>query len=136
MKLLKRTLLITAVLLLSACGKSAPNIENLPAVKEEAPVRMEAERHWTYSASAETEDASLIQAVKEAIGSLKTGKESRQSTDDYTDIISFVYADGTQSRYEFEADCWVAEDGKRYEIEGDLSKVRTLIEPLFAKNNP
>ena len=58
------------------------------------------------------------------------GKETEMAVDDYTDRLVFSFADGSEMQLEFEADCWVAEDGKRYEVEG-LGAVRALLDKVL-----
>jgi hypothetical protein len=49
---------------------------------------------------------------------------------DYTDVLCFTFVDGHSLRLEFEGECWVSEDGKRYEAEG-LDTLRSRLDGLM-----
>ncbi len=126
---MKRFILILGCILLCACSAS----DGTPAATDstEMPVKLTYDRLWEYSAQGETEDPELIKAVLDAVSELKTGKETTMAVDDYTDIIVFTYADGGMIRYEFEDNILVDKDGKRYLVEGDLNRIRDMLEEVL-----
>ncbi|MBO5573988.1 MAG: hypothetical protein J5947_07070 [Clostridium sp.] len=97
---------------------------------EKMPVHLTYRRMWEYCAQAETDDEKKIAGIVDAIKELQVGKETEMAVDDYTDRLVFSFADGSEMQLEFEADCWVAEDGKRYEVEG-LGAVRALLDEVL-----
>ena len=141
-----------ALLLLSGCsGKgdgtgTAANELSAPAVgdettlgetnsvwtKEEMPVSVAYSRMWEYSASAQTDDPDILAELVAAIQSLEIGEKSEWVTEDYTDILTFTFADGDALRLEFENQSWVTENGERYEVEG-LGRVRAILDELVGE---
>ena len=139
---MKRSLLflLTAILVLfTACSSGGQTAEETgpesPAPGEiwqasETPKSFRYDRMWFESAYAECDDQDMIEAVVDAIKDLKVGKATDMVTDDYTDILTFTFEDGSTVRLEFENQCWVTEDGTRYEVEG-LKRLRDLLEQLI-----
>ena len=141
-----------ALLLLSGCsGKgagtgTAANELSAPAVgdettlgetnpvwtKEEMPVSVDYSRMWEYSASAQTDDPDILAELVAAIQSLEIGEKSEWVTEDYTDILTFTFADGDALRLEFENQSWVTENGERYEVDG-LGRVRAILDELVGE---
>ena len=122
-------MLLCALLLVSGCAGEKKEPDPLD-MKEAVPVKMVYERRWEYYASAESEDKELISAVKEKIKSFRIGTKSDIYTEDFTDVIVFVYADGSEERFVFEGYNIVLEK-EEYEVEGDLGGLRTLLEKCF-----
>ena len=120
-------LALLSVVLLSACTTATE------APKETAdkpfPVKVTYQRMWEYSASGESTDPEVIQALLNGLDGLKIGAETDMSVDDYGDIIRFEYPDGSVKVYEFEGDIRVNEDGTRNEVEG-LNSLRDLLNTL------
>lgn len=114
--------------LLSACttATEAPKEIN----DEPLPVKVTYQRMWEYSASGESTDPEVIQALLNGLDGLKIGAETDMSVDDYGDIIRFEYPDGSVKVYEFEGDIRVNEDGTRNEVEG-LNSLRDLLNTLI-----
>ena len=114
--------------LLSACTAATE------APKETAdkpfPVKVTYQRMWEYSASGESTDPEVIQALLNGLDELKIGAETDMAVDDFGDIIRFEYPDGTVKTYEFEGDIIVKEDGTRNEVEG-LKSLRELLNTLI-----
>ena len=149
-----KKILIAALtlLLLSGCsGKgdgtgTAANELSAPAVgdettlgetnsvwtKEEMPVSVDYSRMWEYSASAQTDDPDILAELVAAIQSLEIGEKSEWVTEDYTDILTFTFADGDTLRLEFENQSWVTENGERYEVDG-LGRVRAILDELVGE---
>lgn len=127
---MKRTLclLIALLLLLSsaALGEDVPS--PLWPVGDSAPVKLRYDRMWAYSAYGETGDPELIAAVVEAVKRIAVGESTDICVDDYTDILTFTFEDGSEYRLEFEADIWVGEG--RFLVEG-LEDVRRLLDGLI-----
>ena len=96
----------------------------------EPPVSVRYDRMWEYSDYAETTDPETIAALVEAVQALEIGDPTEMATDDFTDILTFGFADGTTLRLEFEDQCWVTGDGKRYQVEG-LTALRGLLEDML-----
>ena len=94
------------------------------------PVHLKYRRMWEYCAQAETEDAKRIADIVDAVKALQIGEEAETVVDDYTDRLVFSFTDGSEVQLEFEADCWVADDGKRYEVEG-LGALRALLDKVL-----
>ncbi len=96
----------------------------------DTPVSVRYDRMWVYGAYAETDDPEVIGALVEAIRALEPGGYSNLVTEDYTDILTFCFDDGTELRIEFENQCWV--DGElRQEVEG-LGAVRAILDEMLA----
>ncbi len=98
--------------------------------KEEMPVSLRYDRIWVYSAYAETKDPEIMKELVETIRALEIGEESEWITEDYTDILTFTFANGEKVRLEFENQSWVREDGKRLEVSG-LEQVRAILEMIL-----
>ncbi len=97
---------------------------------EEMPVHVRYDRMWIYSDYAESTDQEIIGELVDIIKTLEVGEETGMVTEDYTDILTFTFEDGSSKRLEFEDQCWVAEDQKRYQVEG-LSALRQLLDGLL-----
>ena len=97
---------------------------------EEMPVHVRYDRMWIYSDYAESTDQEIIGELVDVIKTLEVGEETGMVTEDYTDILTFTFEDGSSKRLEFEDQCWVAEDQKRYQVEG-LSALRELLDGLL-----
>ena len=87
---------------------------------------------WEYSASAQTDDPDILAELVAAIQSLEIGEKSEWVTEDYTDILTFTFADGDALRLEFENQSWVTKNGERYEVEG-LGRVRAILDELVGE---
>ncbi len=137
-------LLALAVLLVTLCACAPSGGESAPAAvsssqapdglrvwsETETPVKLRYDRLWEYSAAAETEDAAVIADIVAALESIRVGQPSEWMVTDYTDVLCFTFADGHSLRLEFEGECWVSEDGKRYEAEG-LDTLRSRLDGLM-----
>ena len=99
-------------------------------VKEEMPESVRYDRQWVYSAYGETKDPEVIKELVDAVRALEIGEKSEWITEDYTDILSFRFADGDTLRLEFEDQSWVRADGERYEVSG-LDRLRAILETLL-----
>ena len=118
---------ILTLCILASCS-TKKEAETLPVeVKEGSPVRMTYRRMWEYSAKGESEDPDYINEVLSFIRSFQIGEESQMVWEDYTDIITIFYADGSEVSYEFEENNLV-ENGRRLKVQGNLSGLRTLLE--------
>ena len=104
--------------------------ENGIWTKEEMPVSVRYDRMWVYSASGETKDPEVLKELVDAVRALEIGEKSEWITEDYTDILSFRFADGDTLRLEFEDQSWVRADGERYEVSG-LDRLRAILETLL-----
>ena len=130
----KMMTLMMTLLVLSGCNAESNAQSNTPVpVKDGEPVRMVYDRMWEYGAHGESEDSEYINEVLELIRSFRTGEESEVCTEDFTDVITFYYADGMSERFEFE-EYNLVENGKRYLVEGDLSGLRRLLERCLEDN--
>ena len=107
-----------------------PVPENGIWTKEEMPVSVRYDRMWVYSASGETKDPEVLKELVDAVRALEIGEKSEWITEDYTDILSFRFADGDTLRLEFEDQSWVRADGERYEVSG-LDRLRAILETLL-----
>ena len=107
-----------------------PVPENGIWTKEEMPVSVRYDRMWVYSASGETKDPEVLKDLVDALLMLEAGEKSDMFTEDYTDILTFTFADGDTLRLEFEDQCWVKADDERYEVTG-LDQVRTILEAIL-----
>ena len=92
---------------------------------DEMPVRLHYDRYWEYGDYADTEDPQLIEALVEAVKGLTVGEKTDMQVDDYTDILTFYFADEGMIRLEFEEQNWVV-GGERYHVDG-LREVRYLL---------
>lgn len=123
-----------------SAAQSAP-AESVSAFQEapvlwpwtEEPVKVEYDRMWEYSARGESEDPSLLAALTAAVQNLEVGDPSELYVEDYTDVLTFTFADGSTHRLEFEEHQWVAEDGQRYTVEG-LRQVRSILDTLLGED--
>ena len=97
---------------------------------ERTPVKLRYDRMWMYSDYAETEDPELIGAVVEAVKALEVGAPSQMSVEDYTDILTFTFEDGTEFRLEFEENMWVAGEREHYEVDG-LKRLRSILDVMI-----
>lgn len=140
----KWLIMMMALLLLAGCSApkadsaapagSAPAAaakDETPTVwtKDEMPVKIDYTRMWEYGAAAQSDDPAVIAELVSAIQALKVGEKSEWVTDDYTDVLTFTFADGDTLRLEFENQCWVTGNGERYEVEG-LGRVRAVLDGL------
>ena len=120
-------LVLLSVVLLSACAAATEAPQEIN--DEPLPVKVTYQRMWEYSASGESTDPEVIQALLNGLDGLKIGAETDMSVDDYGDIIRFEYPDGSVKVYEFEGDILINEDGTRNEVEG-LNSLRELLNTL------
>ena len=88
------------------------------------------DRLWEYGEYCETTDAEQIEEIVAAIRALKVGAQSDVCVDDYTDILTFSFADGTTLTLEFEGQSWVKDTDTRYSVEG-LSRLRNLLDEVL-----
>lgn len=100
--------------------------------KDELPESVDYYRMWMYSASAQTDDPAILAELIAAIQALEVGEKSEWVTEDYTDILTFTFADRETLRLEFENQCWVTGNGERYEVEG-LGRVRAILDELVGE---
>ena len=98
----------------------------------EQPVSIRYDRMWEYSDFAESNDPTLIAEIVDAIRSLTVGEPTDMAVEDYTDLLTFVFPDGSTLRLEFEEQNWVTDDHVRYHVEG-LSKLRSLLDILMTE---
>lgn len=96
----------------------------------DTPVKLRYDRMWIYGAYAETEDAAIIADIIAAVNALKVGEPSDVFFTDYTDILTFTFADGTTLRLEFEEYNWAKSERERYHVDG-LSPLRNLLDRLI-----
>lgn len=100
----------------------------------ENPVKLRYDRMWEYGDYAETDDADTIKAVVHAIGKLQVGEPTDMGVDDFTDILTFEFKDGTTARLVFEDNIWVKEDDERYIVEG-IDDVRGLLDKVILEDS-
>ncbi|MCR5369231.1 MAG: hypothetical protein K6E83_00800 [Clostridium sp.] len=108
----------------------APSEGNGIWTAAEMPVSLHYDRMWEYCAVAESTDEELISEIIESIKMLEVGEPTNMAVDDFTDRLTFTFADGSQACVEFEADFWVTDDQERYEVKG-LGKLRGLLDELM-----
>lgn len=137
---------LLCALLLTGCaspppsGAGSPAAASVSAAQEapvlwpwtEEPVKVQYDRLWMYSARGESEDPELLGALTAAVESLKVGAPSEVCVEDYTDVLTFTFADGTLYRLEFEEQQWVTQDGERFTVEG-LDRVRSVLDALLGE---
>ena len=97
----------------------------------EMPVRIRYDRMWEYSDYAEISDSERIAEIVDAVKSLKVGEPTDMAVDDFTDILTFYFADGDSIRLEFEEQNLVTEDQTRYQVEG-LSELRSILDEIMS----
>lgn len=85
---------------------------------------------WEYSAYAETDDPEQIAAIVDAVRDMTVGDPVEYAVDDFTDILTFSFDDGTTLRLEFEEYNWLKDGKERYHVEG-LGPLRSLLEGLL-----
>ena len=141
---MKWTIFLLAALLLTGCGAPGQTGQTpagtLPAVETEAPAGLWTateiptsvlyERRWIYSALGESKDPAVIEALVSAIRALDVGAVSETVTEDYTDVLTFIFADGGTLRLEFEGGNVVLADGTRREVQS-LERLRALLDGMI-----
>lgn len=105
-------------------------LEQIIWTAEEQPVSVRYDRLWEYSDNVESTDPVLIAEIVDAIRALEVGAPTEMAVDDYTDILTFTFRDGSTVRLEFEEQNWVTQSGERYQVEG-LSRLRNVLEDLM-----
>ena len=100
----------------------------------EMPVKLRYNRMWEYGDYAETDDADTIKAIVHAIGKLQVGELTDMGVDDFTDILTFEFKDGSTARLVFEDNIWVKEDDERYIVEG-IDDVRSLLDKVIMEDS-
>ena len=144
---MKYTIIVLLTLLLAGCGAPArPAAETAPPeiappaeteetalwTREDLPVAVRYDRRWIYSAMAESEDPELIAACVDAIRTIRLGAVSEYVTEDYTDFVTFTFADGSTVTLEFEERNAVLPDGTRREAESTgLRLLRSLLNDML-----
>ena len=113
-------------------------VTETPAVQavwtaSELPVRLRYDRMWEYGACFEITDAGLIEQVVAALKSLEVKGSTDVCVDDYTDILTFTFADGGVTRLEFEDQSWVTEANERLRVEG-LSRLRSVLDAALEES--
>ena len=81
------------------------------------PVSVRYDRMWEYGDFAESTDPAFIRDLVDAVIALDVGEETDIQTDDFTDILTFSFENGTEVCLEFENQYWVTEDQIRYNVE-------------------
>ncbi len=99
---------------------------------DELPVSLRYDRLWEYGEYCETTDAEQIEEIVAAIRALEVGAQSDVWVDDYTDILTFTFADGTTLTLEFEGQSWVTDTDTRYSVDG-LSRLRNLLDEVLTE---
>ena len=69
-------------------------------------------------------------AIVDAIKGITVEDPVDYAVEDYTDILTFSFDDGTTMRLEFEEYNWVKDGKERYHVEG-LGALRNLLEDLM-----
>ena len=92
---------------------------------DETPTRIRYDRYWEYGDYVDIEDPETIAAIVQIIQGMKVGEKTNIITDDYTDILTFYFADEGMIRLEFEEQNWV-HNGDRYHVDG-LGALRSLL---------
>ena len=105
-------------------------LEQIIWTAEEQPVSVRYDRLWAYSDNAESTDPVMIAEIVDAIRALEVGAPTDIVVDDYTDILTFSFRDGSTLRLEFEEQNWVTQTGERYQVEG-LPRLRNVLEDLM-----
>ncbi len=98
--------------------------------RTDMPSHLRYDRMWEYSAYAETDDPEQIAAIVDAIRGITVEDSVDYAVEDYTDILTFSFDDGTTLSLEFEEYNWVKEGKERYHVEG-LGALRNLLEDLM-----
>lgn len=98
----------------------------------EQPVSIRYDRMWEYSDYAESKDPTLIAEIVDAIRGLTVGEPTDYAVEDYTDLLTFVFPDGSTCRLEFMEQNWVADHHARYHVEG-LQRLRSLLDILMTE---
>ena len=98
--------------------------------RTDMPSHLRYDRMWEYSAHAETDDPEQIAAIVGAIKGITVEDPVDYAVEDYTDILTFSFDDGTTMRLEFEEYNWVKDGKERYHVEG-LGALRNLLEDLM-----
>ena len=98
--------------------------------RSDMPSHLRYDRMWEYSDHAETDDPGQIEAIVDAIRNMTVKDPVQYAVDDYTDILTFGFADGTTLRVEFEEQNWVRDGKERYHVEG-LGVLRSLLEGMM-----
>ena len=111
-------------------GTDTPSIWNT----DEMPVHIRYDRMYLDSATLEIADPSRIAEIVDVIRSLKVGKPTDVTVDDYTDILTLTFEDGGMIVLEFEENNWVRPSGEKYEVEG-LYRLRSLLEETMNERN-
>lgn len=112
-------------------GEIVPSAADEIWTASEMPVKLRYDRMWEYSGYAETEDPELIAAVVAAVKALKPGEAAEYSVEDYTDLLTFGFADGNTITLCFEEQLWVKNGNERYITEG-LSALRSLLDQMIS----
>ena len=68
--------------------------------------------------------------IVEALKSVQAGEATDVEVEDYTDILTFTFADGSEIQLIFEEQNWVFAEQERYRVEG-LSYLRSLLDALI-----
>lgn len=98
----------------------------------EMPVSIRYDRMWEYSDYSEITDPEEIEEIVAAVRALKVKGPTDVCVDDYTDILTCTFADGTITCLEFEDQNWVTEANERIEVEG-LARLRSLLDDILEK---
>ncbi len=94
------------------------------------PVSVRYDRMWVYGEYCEITDPVRIGEIVDAVRALKVNGPTDVCVEDYTDILTFTFADGTIARLEFEDQIWVTDANERFEVEG-LSPLRSLLDDIL-----
>ena len=111
-----------------------PDSNNGIWTRTDMPVSLRYDRMWEYSAFGETEDPEEIAAIVDALRKIEIGKPVDYAVDDYTDILTFHFEDGTDLRLEFEEENWVKDRQERFHAEG-LETLRRMLDGLIEEES-
>ena len=112
-------------------GSAAEEIseENDIWTETDMPVQVHYDRMWEYCTYADSTDQEMIREILDAIQTLEIGDEEHMVVDDYTDVLTFTFKDGSTKRIEFEGHCWVTEGQIRYQVKG-ISVLRGILDTM------
>lgn len=128
---MKKILIILLLITMYACSINTKHLE----IKNEVPEKIIYGRMYEYGDTYEINNQEYIDKIYSALRNIEYSKPTQKSVMDFTDILIFIYKDGSEERYEFEENIYVLSNNERYEVVEGLGYLRKILNEYVEESN-